>query len=285
MLAKSLTLKNGIKIPRLGQGTWFMGENKSKRSIEIETLRRGVELGMTLIDSAEMYGDGASERLVGEAIQGLEREKLFLVSKVYPHNAGKGKLQNSLENTLKRMKTDYLDMYLLHWRGSIPLEETVECMEEQVKTGKIRSWGVSNLDIDDMEELWSVAKGSHCMVDQVLYHIGSRGVEFSLIPWLNQHKTPLMAYCPLAQGGSLKRDIFNNQIVQNIAKIHRATPAQIVLNFILQENNVFAIPKASSIKHVEDNAKALELELTNEELKSLDVIFPAPKCKTYLDIV
>ena len=208
-----------------------------------------------------------------------------MVSKVYPHNAGKGKLQNSLENTLKRMKTDYLDMYLLHWRGRIPLEETVEYMEEQVKTGKIRSWGLSNLDIDDMEELWSVAKGSRCIIDQVLYHIGSRGVEFSFIPWMNQHKIPLIAYCTLTQGGSLKSDIFNNQIIHNIAEIHSTTPTQIILNFILQEDNVFAIPKAASIKHVEDIAKALELELTNEELKSLDVIFPATKCKAYLDIV
>ena len=192
-------------MPRLGMGTWMLGEHLSIYQQEKKALQAGIDAGFTLIDTAEMYGNGLSEKLIGNTIQGYSREKLFLVSKVYPHNAGRPQIYDSIDQTLHNLKTDYLDMYLLHWRGSIPLEETVDAMEELVKKGKIRSWGVSNLDTSDMKELFSVPNGDHCQVDQVLYHLGSRGIEYDLMPWLEEHQTPIMAYCPLAQAGSLQR--------------------------------------------------------------------------------
>lgn len=285
MFSKEIALKNGVVIPRLGQGTWFMGEDFFKEKEEIATLRTGIELGMTLIDTAEMYGEGSSELLVGKAIKGIDREKLFLVSKVYPHNAGSNRIERSLDNSLSRLGVDYLDTYLLHWRGSVPLEETVEEMERLVRKGKIKSWGVSNLDIHDMEELWEIDKGNHCTVNQVLYHLGSRGVEFSLLPWLKERNVPLMAYCPMAQGGTLRRGIFSNPTVKRICRERGITPAQLMLNFVLQEEGVFAIPKASTIDHVEENAKALDFSLSEEEMKLLNEAYPKPTKKTYLDIV
>ena len=177
-------LKDGALMPKLGQGTWFLGEDKSKEQDEIKSIKIGIENNMTLIDTAEMYGEGLAEELVGKAIKGYDREKLFLVSKVYPHNAGRRNIFRSCENTLKRMGVEYLDLYLLHWRGAVPLSETVECMEELVKKGKIKRWGVSNFDIDDMKELMTVKDGDKCVVNQVLYHLGSRGIEYSLYPWM-----------------------------------------------------------------------------------------------------
>ncbi len=282
---RTYTLKNGTEIVRLGQGTWYLGQNYSPRKQEIETLRRGIELGMNLIDTAEMYGGGRSEELVGEAIRGYDRESLYLVSKVYPHNAGKKHLEKSLDDSLRRMGVDYLDLYLLHWRGSIPFRETVAEMERMVAAGKIKSWGVSNLDVDDMDELLAQAKGSHCQVDQVLYHLGSRGVEYDLQPYLEERNMALMAYCPLAQSGTLKKGLFTDPAVLAAAKNHDATPAQVLLNFVLQKENVVAIPKASSIAHVEENAKALSFCLTADELAKINKSFPAPTRKMYLDIV
>lgn len=285
MIEAELKLKNGAVIPRLGQGTWSMGESISKEKEEIATLRRGIELGMTLIDTAEMYGEGAAELLVGKAIKGLDRDKLYLVSKVYPHNASKNRLESSLDDSLSRMEVDYLDTYLLHWRGSIPLEETVEEMERLVEKGKIKSWGVSNLDVNDMEELLSIDKGNHCITNQVLYHLGSRGVEYSLLPWLKEKNIPLMAYCPMAQGGALKKDIFSNPVVEMVCKARGISKAQLLLNFILREEGVLAIPKASTIAHVEENARALEFSLSKEEVEMLNEIYPKPTKKTYLDVV
>lgn len=189
-------LKDGALMPKLGQGTWFLGEDKSKEQDEIKSIKIGIENNMTLIDTAEMYGEGLAEELVGKAIKGYDREKLFLVSKVYPHNAGRRNIFRSCENTLKRMGVEYLDLYLLHWRGAVPLSETVECMEELVKKGKIKRWGVSNFDIDDMKELMTVKDGDKCVVNQVLYHLGSRGIEYSLYPWMKEHNIPVMAYLP-----------------------------------------------------------------------------------------
>lgn len=197
----------GTSVPRLGQGTWYLGEGRSPRKQELAALRAGMEAGMTLIDTAERYGEGRSEKLVGEAIAPYDREKLFLVSKVYPWNAGEDQIFRSCENTLRRLKTDYLDMYLLHWRGSVPLEETAECMEDLMRRGLIRQWGVSNLDKEDMEELWESSAGQNCRTDQCLYHLGSRGVETVLLPWLRQHNVSLMAYCPLAQSGTLQNQL------------------------------------------------------------------------------
>lgn len=285
MLSKEIKLKSGVVIPRLGQGTWFMGENKSKEQEEIAALKTGIDLGMTLIDTAEMYGEGAAEALIGKAIKGYHREKLYLVSKVYPHNAGKNRIERSLDNSLRRMGIDYLDTYLLHWRGSVPLEETVEEMERLVRKGKIKNWGVSNLDIYDMEELFEIQKGENCIVNQVLYHLGSRGVEFSLLPWMQEHNVPLMAYCPMAQGGTLRRGIFQNPVVERICKERGITPAQLMLNFVLQNEGVFAIPKAGTVDHVEENIRALDFCLSAEEITMLNEAYPKPTRKTYLDIV
>jgi len=280
-----ILLKDNIKIPRLGQGTWFIGDNKAREKDEIESIRLGIELGMPLIDTAEMYGSGASERLIGKAIKGYDRDKLFLVSKVYPHNAGRNNIFNSCENSLKRLNVDYLDLYLLHWRGSIPLKETVECMEELISQGKIKSWGVSNFDTDDMEELWSVAKGSHCVINQVLYHLGSRGIEYDLIPWMKEHNVPVMAYSPLAQGGSLRRGLLKNKAVQEIAQNRGISPVQVLLAFVLSQDNMIAIPKSGKPEHTRENAEVANITLKEEELKMLDKEFPAPNYKTPLDII
>ena len=280
-----IILSNGSHMPRLGQGTWFMGEDRSLERQEIESIQTGIEHGMKLIDTAEMYGEGKAECLVGKAIRKYDRSNLFLVSKVYPHNAGRTHIFQSCENSLKRLNTDYLDLYLLHWRGSIRLAETVECMEELVANKKIKQWGVSNFDIDDMEELWSVPNGNHCVVNQVLYHLGSRGIEYALLPWLKEHHVPVMAYSPMAQGGTLKKQLLANSLVLELAKQHQTSPMQILLSFVLHQEGIIAIPKSSNPKHTIENAKVADLILTPEERKLLDDQFPAPKHKTYLDMI
>ena len=208
----TVTLRNGVQVPALGLGTWFLGENKSAREREQERLRAGVAAGMTLIDTAEMYGNGKAESLIKEVISDKKRDDLFLVSKVLPNNAGKHRLERALDDSMKRMGVEYLDLYLYHWRGSYPLEETVAELDRVKKAGKIKEWGVSNFDIDDMEELWLVPGGRNCLVNQVLYHTGSRGIEYSLLPWMRKHDVALMSYCPLAQAGTWKRGILNNTV-------------------------------------------------------------------------
>lgn len=282
---RTILLKDGAAVPKLGQGTWFLGDDPDRRESEREALRTGIESGMTLIDSAEMYGGGRAESLVGEVVPEVDRSSLFLVSKVLPYRAGKDEIFDACESSISRMKAGYLDLYLLHWRGSVPLRETVECMEELVRRGKIRRWGVSNFDIDDMEELFAVPGGENCAVDQVLYHLGSRGVEYSLLPWLREHQTPLMAYCPLAQGGSLRRGLVTDPSVRRIAEARGASPLQILLAFLLSRENVFAIPRSGDPDHTRENAAAGEIVLTDEETKLLDRAFPAPKRKVWLDIL
>lgn len=284
-MASSLTLKNGTEIPKIGQGTWYLGEPSGDEKEEIATFQLGVELGLNLIDTAEMYGSGRSERLIGKAISTISREKLLLVSKVYPQNAGKKNLEKSLDQSLGFLGTDYLDLYLLHWRGSVPLAETVDCMEEMVQKGKIRGWGVSNFDIKDMKELESVPKGENCQVNQVLYHLGSRGVEFDLLPYLQEKNIPLMAYCPLAQAGDLKKGLLQHETVVNLSKKHEVSPTTILLAFLLQEEKVFAIPKSSKQNHVKENVKALTLQLSKEDMTNLRQYFPKLRKKEPLDIV
>ena len=273
-----------MEMPRMGQGTWHLGDQPSRRKDEIEAIREGIALGMTMIDTAEMYGEGRSESLVGEAIQGIERGSLFIVSKVYPHNAGRKNIFRSAENSLRRMKTDYMDLYLLHWRGGVPLAETAECMEELVRRGLIKNWGVSNFDTHDMKELFSVPGGKNCAVNQVLYHLGSRGIEFELLPWLKAHNVPVMAYCPLAQQSLLKPELFTSRAVLTVAKNHQITPAQVLLGFILRDPGLIPIPKAGSVKHVQENAAMLHIALTDDEIALLSDTFPAPNYKTPLDI-
>ncbi len=275
---RTVSLPDGEQIPSLGQGTWMMGERSDRRSEEIAALRLGVDLGMTLIDTAEMYGDGAAEELIGEAL-GDVRDQLFLVSKAYPQNASHARLHAACEASLKRLGTDRLDLYLLHWRGSVPLGETVDAMEELRTAGKIRQWGVSNLDTSDMEELLA-ARGDGCAVDQILYNLTRRGPEHDLLPWLETHGIPAMAYSPVEQGRLLA-----DQTLRRIAETIGATPAQVALAWTLRRGNVIAIPKAGSVAHVRDNRAAVDLSLSGEQLAALDAAFPAPRSRRSLEML
>ncbi|KAA9005439.1 aldo/keto reductase [Paenibacillus spiritus] len=282
-LEKRVVLRDGTPVAGIGQGTWNMGEDRARREEEIAALRLGVELGMDLIDTAEMYGEGRSEELVGEAIRGI-RDEVFLVSKVHPQNAGGERLAASCENSLKRLGTDRLDLYLLHWRGDIPLEETVEGMERLVREGKIARWGVSNFDMADMLELEGIT-GTACAVNQVLYHLGSRGIETDLMPWQRSRGIPVMAYSPLAQAGALRRGMTGSEAVRQVASNHGAEPLQVLLAWSVCDDNVFAIPKASTPDHVLQNAAARLIELTEEERVLLDNAFPRPAWKVPLDMI
>ncbi|WP_158737201.1 aldo/keto reductase [Alteribacillus sp. YIM 98480] len=281
---RTVTLRDGTILPCLGQGTWHMGENPMKKAEEVKALQRGIDLGMTVIDTAEMYGEGESERVVGEAVKD-RRDNVFLVSKVYPHNAGTETIKTACENSLKRMGTEYVDLYLLHWRGGVPLEETVEGMEKLKAEGKIKRWGVSNFDINDMKELRNLNYGSNCATNQVLYHLSSRGIEFDLLPCQEEHHMPVMAYCPLAQGGMLRKQLITHPVIQEIAKNHEAKPLQIALAWTIRKNQIISIPKAGQENHVIDNAAAAGIELTIEEQNQLDSAFPPPSRKTPLDII
>jgi len=280
----TVVLKNGIEVPALGLGTWYLGENERTYEAEKEALLAGIDAGMTLIDTAEMYGNGLSEELVGDVIAERDRSSLYLVSKVLPHHASKRDMKYALEDSLERLGTDYLDLYLYHWRGGTPLAETVEGLEELKTEGKIREWGVSNFDIDDMEELFSVKNGSNCLVNQVLYHVGSRGIEYSLLPWMKEHNVTLMAYCPLAQGGSLKRSLLRSEVLQNIAEKHDCTVLQVMLAWSFRDGHTISIPRSSKKDHVLQNAAADEIELDAEDLAKIDDAFHPPVRKEYLDI-
>lgn len=280
----TVKLPDKTAYPQLGLGTWHIGDNPLTHQQEVSALRLGIELGMTLIDTAEMYGEGKSETLVGEAISVFPRNSLTLVSKVYPHNAGKNNIFQSCEHSLRRLQTDYLDLYLLHWRGGVPLSETVYCMQQLKKEGKIKNWGVSNFDLLDMQELFQVPDGDRCAVNQVLYHLGSRGIEFDLLPWMKEHNIPVMAYCPLAQAGSLKRALLQDSTVKTIAQKHHATTIQILLAFVLSHNTMIAIPKSKNQEHIKQNALAAQISLDEQDLASLNRAFPAPHRKVPLDI-
>ncbi|PTL93785.1 hypothetical protein C6W88_04020 [Halomonas litopenaei] len=275
-------------LPALGQGTWYMGEGRAPRRQEIAALQRGLERGLRLIDSAEMYGDGAAERLVGEAIQG-RRDQAFVVSKVYPWNAGRDSAIAACEASLERLGTDYLDLYLLHWPGSIPLDETLEAFDRLVAAGKIRRFGVSNFDVDDMQTLARLPGGGDCAVNQVLYHLASRGIEVALRPWQRRQRMPLMAYCPLAQAGAVGADPLADPQLGELATDLGLTPAQLLLAWAIRpvegQHEVIAIPKAASPEHVDDNARALEVTLDEATLARLDALYPVPQRKVPLDIV
>ncbi|MGC0929010.1 aldo/keto reductase [Pantoea agglomerans] len=271
-------------LPVIGQGTWYMGENPAQRADEVAALQAGLECGLKLIDTAEMYADGGAEEVVGQALLG-RRDRALLVSKVYPWNAGEVDAIAACERSLRRLQTDYLDLYLLHWRGNIPLEETLRAMERLQQQGKIRHWGVSNFDTDDMAELWDEEKGEACATNQVLYHLASRGIEFDLLPACQQRGVPVMAYCPLAQAGRLRDSLFTDPQLTQIAQQNGISVAQLLLAWVIRQPGVIAIPKASSVAHVQENAAALEVELTDEDLQLIDRAWPAPQHKLPLDIV
>ena len=283
-MPETVTFSQAVTLPAIGQGSWSMGEDPSQHKQEVAALQAGLECGLRLIDTAEMYADGGAEQVVGEALSG-RRDAAWLVSKAYPWNAGEVDAIDACERSLRRLKTDYLDLYLLHWRGTVPLEETIRAMETLQRQGKIRHWGVSNFDNEDMQELWQEPGGDACATNQVLYHLASRGIEYDLLPACQQRQMPVMAYCPLAQAGRLRDGLMENRVVQQIAEAHRASAAQILLAWVIHHQGVMAIPKASSIKHVEENAAALAIVLSDDEMRQLDAAFPAPKGKTPLDVV
>ncbi len=267
---KTIALPSGEHVPALGMGTWMMGEDPARRANEIASLQHGIGLGMTLIDTAEMYGEGAAETLIGEAIRG-RRDQVFLVSKVYPHNAGRRSMPIACERSLQRLRVDCLDLYLLHWSGSIPLDETVEAFERLRAAGKIRHWGVSNLDVRDMKALFAEPEGERCAVDQVLYNLSRRGIEWDLLPWCQTHDMPVMAYSPLEQARLLR-----NRELASLAASRGATAAQLALAWLLHQEGVIAIPKATGRSRVEENFGALELVIDAELRAALDRIFPPP---------
>ncbi|QIZ51271.1 aldo/keto reductase [Dickeya zeae] len=283
-MLKQVVFPEGKTVPAIGQGTWFMGESTQRRRAEVSALQTGIDLGMTLIDTAEMYADGGAEEVVGEALCG-RRDQVYLVSKVYPHNAGGERAIAACERSLKRLKTDYIDLYLLHWRGGIPLTDTITAMERLQQAGKIGRWGVSNLDTRDMAELWSCRGGSQCQTNQVLYHLASRGIEYDLLPWCQQHQLPVMAYCPLAQAGQLRHDLLAHPAVVQVARQQALTPAQVLLAWVVRQSGVIAIPKASTLAHVKENAVALDVTLSPEQIAILDEAYPAPRHKQPLDVV
>ena len=273
---RTVRLPDGADVPVLGQGTWRMGEGHARPATEADALRLGLDLGMTLIDTAEMYGDGGAERVVGQAIAG-RREDVFLVSKVYPQNASRRLMEQSCDASLSRMGTDRIDLYLLHWRGGTPLAETIEAFERLRQAGKILRWGVSNFDVEDMEELGD----ADVSANQVLYNPEARGIEFNLLPWCAKHHLPVMAYSPVGQAGSLLK----HPALQAIAGRHGATPAQIAIAWSARLPGVISIPKASDSAHVRANAEAAAIELAPGDLAEIDRAFPPPRRRQPLEML
>ena len=278
-MTRLVTFADGTTVPALGQGAWEIGDDPAWRDQEQQALSRGIDLGMSLIDTAELYGDGRSERLVGEVIAG-RRDEVFIVSKVRPENASEMRMMLACERSLERLKIDRLDLYLLHWEGHVPLEETVEAFRELVDEGMIARWGVSNLDLDAMERLMQIDGAEDCAVNQLLYNLGSRGVEYDLLPWMQARDMPMMAYSPLGRGGLLE-----HPLILDIANRHSAEPAQVALAAVLRHDGVIAIPKAGSVEHVEANADALDIQFDPEDLERLDQAFPPPTQAVPLDII
>ena len=274
----TVKLPSGESVPQLGQGTWHMGESGRARKEEIAAVRLGLDLGMTLIDTAEMYGNGGAEEVVAEAVAG-RREECFIVSKVLPENATRAGTIAACGRSLKRLKTDRIDLYLLHWRGSSKLEETLAGFEALIASGEIRYWGVSNFDVDDMEELFRLAGGASCTTNQVLYNL-RRGIEAGLLPWCRKRAIPIMAYSPFEQGRLLR-----DRTLTAVAIRHRATTAQIALAWVLRQADMMAIPKSSTEAHVRENRAALDIKLSARDLQELDHAFPPPQRKIPLDMI
>ncbi len=276
---KTVELATGETVPALGLGTWKMGEHARSRAQEVAAVRAAVEMGYRLIDTAEMYGEGGAEEVIGEAIAGL-RDRVYLVSKVYPHNASRAGAIAACERSLKRLRTDRIDLYLLHWRGPVPLAQTIGAFEELKRDGKIRHWGVSNFDVADMEELWRLDAGPECAANQVYYSASRRGIEFDLLPWQRERGVPVMAYCPIDEG-ALARDA----ALAAIGKPLRATASQVALAWVLSRPGVIAIPKAVRREHLRENLAAAELALGAGDLAQIDRRFPPPQRRMRLAMV
>lgn len=280
---RTVRLPSGSAIPVLGQGTWGMGEDHTKRHAEVAALRLGLDLGMALIDTAEMYGEGGAEEVIAEAIAG-RRPDVFLVSKVYPHNATRTGAVEACERSLRRLKTEYLDLYLLHWRGSAPLHETFDAFRSLKQAGKIRDYGVSNFNHDDMAESSNMPGGDEIATDQVLYNLARRGIEWDLLPWCRERAISIMAYSPIDRSRSTRGGMLGHPHLKSIASRHGVTSAQVALAWLLQQENVIVIPKAGHEPHVRENRAALDLRLTDEDLADLDHAFPPPRKKTALQM-
>jgi diketogulonate reductase-like aldo/keto reductase len=277
--SNDVKLPGGRTLPVLGLGTWHMGEKRADRAREVAALKAGIDLGLTLIDTAEMYGNGAAEEVVAEAIAGA-RDEVYLVSKVLPHNASRKGTIEACEQSLRRLKTEWIDLYLLHWRGSFPLSDTLAAFERLKSDGKILAWGVSNFDVDDMEELTRIGNGDRCAANQVLYHLGSRGIEWQLLPDSQRAGIPIIAYCPLGQG-----ELIGHPTIVQLAHKHRVAPAAIAIAFLLAKPGVVAIPKSSRTERVREFAQAREVTLDAEDYVHLDREFPVPKRKTMLAMI
>jgi diketogulonate reductase-like aldo/keto reductase len=276
---KHVTLRNGESVPALGQGTWNMGEHRRRAAEEAAALRLGIELGLTLIDTAEMYGSGGAEEVVARAAEGV-RDRLFIVSKVYPHNASRTGVVAACERSLTRLATDRIDLYLLHWRGSTPLAETLDGFLRLQREGKIRHHGVSNFGLADMKEWIALTGGERVAVDQVLYNLARRGPEWDLFPWCRERNIAIMAYTPLGAG-----NVLANPVIGEVARLRDATPAQIALAWLLRQDGTIVIPKASRSEHVRENRGAVDIELTDADLAALERAFPAPKGKAPLGML
>jgi diketogulonate reductase-like aldo/keto reductase len=274
-----VTLPSGESVPQLGQGTWRMGENFRLREDEIAALKLGLDLGMTLIDTAEMYGNGGAEEVVAEAVKG-RRQECFIVSKVLPENSTRAGTIAACEKSLKRLNTDRIDLSLLHWRGGPRLADTLEAFLTLQEKGAIRHWGVSNFDVDDMEELFALAGGTGCASNQVLYNLRRRGIEAGLLPWCRERSVPIMAYSPVEQGRILR-----DRVLTAVGLRHRATTAQIALAWVLRKRDMMVIPKATTLEHVRENRAALDIALTERDLAELDRAFPPPKGKRPLELL
>ncbi|HKE59705.1 MAG TPA: aldo/keto reductase [Pyrinomonadaceae bacterium] len=281
---RTTLLPSGRAIPVLGQGTWRMGEDQSQRQTEVSALRLGLDLGMTLIDTAEMYGEGGAEEVVGEAIAG-RREEAFVVTKVYPHNATRRGAVEACARSLARLKTDYIDLYLLHWRGNVPLAETLEAFRLLKQTGRIRDYGVSNFDLADMEEALMLPGGDEIVTNQVLYNLTHRGPEWDLMPWCQKHRIPLMAYSPVGHKPTEQEQMFSHSATKAVASQHHATPQQIAIAWLLRWSEVIAIPKASRPDHIRENRAAHDIQLTDRDLEELDAVFPPPERKLPLEML
>lgn len=281
---RTTTLPSGREMPVLGQGTWRMGEDSSRRRAEVAALRYGFDLGMNLIDTAEMYAEGGAEEVVAEAIAG-RREEVFVVSKVYPHNATRRGAIEACERSLRRLKADYIDLYLLHWRGDVSLAETVAAFQQLKETGKILEHGVSNFDVSDMEEWMALPGGEEVATNQVLYNLAYRGIEWDLIPWSRERRIPITAYSPVAHKTAEQKRVFNDANLKSVASEHGATPAQIALAWVLRDPDMVAIPKASQPEHIRENRAALDIELTTDDLVKIDESFHPPSRKIPLEML
>ena len=278
-LFNTVALPDGEAVPALGLGTWRMGESARSRKAEVEAVRLALEIGYRLIDTAEMYGEGGAEEVVGEALAlaPVRRDEVFIVTKVYPHNASRQGAVAACERSLKRLRTDRIDLYLLHWRGATPLAETVAAFEHLRTLGRIRHWGVSNFDVDDLRALWAVADGARCAANQVYYSAGERGIEFDLLPWQRRHRLPVMAYCPIGQGA-----LARSEPLRAIARARGCTPAQLALAWVLRQPDAIAIPKAVQGAHLRDNLAAASMALSAAELTQIDAAYPPPRHKQVL---